>query len=415
MKAYKKLISLLMLVVIIGVLISCGTTFKVTFDANNDTPIVEKTVDLGAKATKPTDPTKIGYEFIGWFIEDSEEPFDFETKIVEDLILVGKWAIKELTVSFETKGGTSIADEIVSYGEAVLKPADPDKENSVFMGWYLDDELYDFAEFVIEDITLVARWEDVDVMVYMIIYDFNYDDKILEKEGTPGELLEEIEVEKRAGYLFAGWFLNKSFTRPWNFEEGLMPKETLNLYAKWDTIPVITGIKDVTYYIGDPLPDLMAGVEATDLLDGVLPVTLLEGDLDFNVEGEYEVIYKAENLSALETEKTITVTVIYENRLVIKNEDLPQKVYLQVEEEILGFYLELSYDGEIAENNIAVTVEGWITDVNIEEGLIKIVATGLNEIDAYLLIEVLTVNKDVSLEIETVIVDTVTENNVIIK
>ena len=43
----------------------------------------EVTVEDGSKLTRPADPVKEGYKFIGWFVGDKE--FDFNTPITGDL------------------------------------------------------------------------------------------------------------------------------------------------------------------------------------------------------------------------------------------------------------------------------------------------------------------------------------------
>lgn len=84
-------------------------------------------------------------------------------------------------VSFETNGGTAVADQVVVLGEKVKDvettkafegglPAglyqgiqDPDQAASVFDGWYTDAEFtnaYDFATPVTENLTLHAKWID---------------------------------------------------------------------------------------------------------------------------------------------------------------------------------------------------------------------------------------------------------------
>ena len=43
----------------------------------------------------------------------------------------------ERTVTFESKGGTAVAEETVLNGKTVTKPADPEKEGFWFIGWYI--------------------------------------------------------------------------------------------------------------------------------------------------------------------------------------------------------------------------------------------------------------------------------------
>jgi len=66
-----------------------------------------------------------------------------------------------LVVVFNSAGGSAVASKTVSYWGYATKPADPTKAGNTFMGWYNGDDLWNFAEdFVIENITLTARWDD---------------------------------------------------------------------------------------------------------------------------------------------------------------------------------------------------------------------------------------------------------------
>ena len=70
----------------------------------------------------------------------------------------GQWR-----VSFITDGGTEITDRFVGNGEMVDRPANPIKNNSIFVGWYVDESYsqeYDFGvEFITKDTSLYAKWE----------------------------------------------------------------------------------------------------------------------------------------------------------------------------------------------------------------------------------------------------------------
>ena len=44
----------------------------VTFDSDGGSDVPQQTVTKGEKATKPTEPTKDGYIFAGWYIDDEE-------------------------------------------------------------------------------------------------------------------------------------------------------------------------------------------------------------------------------------------------------------------------------------------------------------------------------------------------------
>lgn len=63
--------------------------FKVEFDSKGGSSVATQYVVYGNKATEPTDPTKTGFIFKGWYI--GEEEFDFDTEIDNNLVLIAVW------------------------------------------------------------------------------------------------------------------------------------------------------------------------------------------------------------------------------------------------------------------------------------------------------------------------------------
>lgn len=63
-------------------------------------------------------------------------------------------------VEFDTNGGTEVSALEIEEDGVIPKPEDPTKEGYVFVGWYYNDELYDFSKPVTGDITLEARWAE---------------------------------------------------------------------------------------------------------------------------------------------------------------------------------------------------------------------------------------------------------------
>ncbi len=66
---------------------------EVTFDSQGGTSIKSVEISKGSKVSKPTDPTKEGFAFGGWFTnkECTGAPFDFSKDVVEALTLYAKW------------------------------------------------------------------------------------------------------------------------------------------------------------------------------------------------------------------------------------------------------------------------------------------------------------------------------------
>lgn len=69
------------------------TYYDVSFDSNGGTAVdTQKNVQYGTTATKPENPTREGYRFLGWFTKDGEA-FDFSTPITKSMTLTAKWEI----------------------------------------------------------------------------------------------------------------------------------------------------------------------------------------------------------------------------------------------------------------------------------------------------------------------------------
>lgn len=66
----------------------------VTFNPDNGEPAFTQNVEYEGKAIKPTpDPEKTGYTFDGWYLDEAEAPFSFDTTITSDITLKAKWHV----------------------------------------------------------------------------------------------------------------------------------------------------------------------------------------------------------------------------------------------------------------------------------------------------------------------------------
>lgn len=139
--------------------------YKVEFDLDYDDLTLEDIfVTQGNLLSKPQDPVRHLYKFLGWALEGETELFNFEEDLItEDSKLVAQWEeLDPMAVTFDLgyEGGTPPPGVIVGKGTKVTKPADPVREGYIFLGWFLEDEEYDFNLPVEADITLVAHWEE---------------------------------------------------------------------------------------------------------------------------------------------------------------------------------------------------------------------------------------------------------------
>ena len=149
--------------------------YQVFFESNGGTSIQEISVSFEDFVTEPVAPTKLGYDFIGWYTDEAlTERYDFDSPIVGDLILYAKWEKEDLPVAnvylvtFETNGGSDVLSQNVEENQQVTEPTNPKKTGYTFTGWYTDSILttpYDFDSPVTKEITLYAGWKKVSQVV----------------------------------------------------------------------------------------------------------------------------------------------------------------------------------------------------------------------------------------------------------
>ena len=73
--------------------------YKVVFNTNGGNKIEDQTVDINTKVTKPQNPTKSGYTFIGWYKDTNlTAVFNFSDKITKDTTIYAKWE-KQQTIA----------------------------------------------------------------------------------------------------------------------------------------------------------------------------------------------------------------------------------------------------------------------------------------------------------------------------
>ena len=138
---------------------------------------------------------------------------------------------KELKISFESNGGSEVAEIAAKAGAEITKPADPTKSGVTFGGWYADIDLtekYDFpATMPEESITLYAKW------VVTLTFDSKGGPAIDPIVAEGGKTFKMPADPVRDGYVFVGWFTDEAFTKQLTY---VMPKTNTTAYAKWQVL-----------------------------------------------------------------------------------------------------------------------------------------------------------------------------------
>ena len=199
-------------------------TYAVTLNTNGGTIADGKDVTgytYGVGATLPTDVTRTGYTFKGWY--------DNENLTGSPVTAIGgaetgnkeywaKWEINQYTITFDTNGGSEIAPITQDYGTEITVPADPTRKGYTFKGW--DKEIPETMPA--ENITVKAQWG---INQYTITFDTNGGNEIAPITQDYGTEITTPDNPTRKGYTFKGW--DKEIPET-------MPAENITVKAQWE-------------------------------------------------------------------------------------------------------------------------------------------------------------------------------------
>ena len=199
-------------------------TYAVTLNTNGGT-IADGKDDTGytygVGATLPTDVTRTGYTFKGWY--------DNENLTGSPVTAIGgaetgnkeywaKWEINQYTITFDTNGGSEIAPITQDYGTKITAPDNPTRKGYTFKGW--DKEIPETMPA--ENITVKAQWG---INQYTITFDTNGGNEIAPITQDYGTKITAPADPTRKGYTFKGW--DKEIPET-------MPAENITVKAQWE-------------------------------------------------------------------------------------------------------------------------------------------------------------------------------------
>ena len=205
-------------------------TYTVTLHANggtiNNGNVTEYTYGVGA--TLPTDVTRTGYTFKGWYYNENltGSPVtaigDTETGNKE---YWAKWEINQYTVTVKPENGEADITITQDYGTQIAAPADPTREGYTFIGW--DTEIP--TTMPAENMTITAKWK---VNSYTITFDTAGGSEIAPITQDYGTAIVAPADPTREGYTFIGWDMEIPTT---------MPAENITVTAQWKDSEKPTG------------------------------------------------------------------------------------------------------------------------------------------------------------------------------
>lgn len=126
------------------------------------------TVTAGSLITQPTNPTRSGYVFMGWYKESSyQNEWNFLTdKVNDNIILYAKWEpITEYSVTFHLGYTEENQITVTTVNGKVTEPINPTRTGYDFNGWWISNNggvtlltPWNFLNTVTNDMVLYADW-----------------------------------------------------------------------------------------------------------------------------------------------------------------------------------------------------------------------------------------------------------------
>ena len=128
--------------------------------------VVDKYEENKGLETLPV-PSKEGYEFKGWYLED-ELVTSIESTINKDVTLVAKWEkiIKLYTITYVLNDGYFTQEVVKEYNEneGLETLPTPEKDGYIFLGWFLNgNAIENISANLNKNVILSARWERVQI------------------------------------------------------------------------------------------------------------------------------------------------------------------------------------------------------------------------------------------------------------
>ena len=159
-------------------------TYAVTLNTNGGTinsgNVTSYTYGVGATLPTAGDMTYTGHTFVGWY--DNENLTGSPVTAIGDTETGNKeywakWEINQYTITVKPENGKADITITQDYGTPITAPADPTREGYTFIGW--DTEIPETMPA--ENITLKARWKDIEKPTGEIVIGTNKWQKFLNK------------------------------------------------------------------------------------------------------------------------------------------------------------------------------------------------------------------------------------------
>lgn len=231
-----------------------------TFETNGGSAINPVTVRHGNAVARPADPTKDKYTFIGWYADpEFTEEYDFATVLEADKTIYAKFEltstpIGDIYVRYDVLHIKQLPDGTYDLANAEVEHLSAKKDTTVTAVAKNYSATHHFFNSKLGTLTgtAIQPYMGVDGKpVYTILsvyYDLDFHTLTFDTMGgskiAPETVRHGLTVAKpkdpvNGGYIFDGWYTDKTFRHRYDFSTPLT--EDITIYAKWFLI-VLPGV-----------------------------------------------------------------------------------------------------------------------------------------------------------------------------
>lgn len=185
-------------------------------------------------------PYKTDKEFLGWFLDESltTELLDTHAFEVDTTIYA---AYEDLFYRVNFYSNNNLYSNIrVKINDIVSRPViDPNLTGYEFLGWYLNNQEFDFETPIVNDLDINAKFKRINTVLISLVT--NRDDyEVLNLTFEANEVGNDLELQPLGWsetWKFGGWYADEELTIP---APKTIPDADATYYAKWNRLEKIT-------------------------------------------------------------------------------------------------------------------------------------------------------------------------------
>lgn len=227
-----------------------------SFNTDGGTTIDDQEVTFNHTITRPDDPEKDGYEFVGWF-DNNGIAWSFSQAIVQNTTLYAHWNILQYTIELVSQDGSVVTvnsskiDGTYDF-DTVLNIEANVAEGYTFAGWYdgttlvSENEIYAY-HLPSHDVTLTAKFTvnqyNVTVQIRSYWYWVNISGMSVTGAGTY-DYNDKVTLTSTFGSGYYIYYYYTNITGSWTYL-----KDSSNNYIRTNPITLDVTARNFTVYI----------------------------------------------------------------------------------------------------------------------------------------------------------------------